>query len=242
MLSLIRAFIILETVTLVIGLLHSHKTIGLNLRQEGSTKLFLQNKNCKDFLQNKNCKDFLNTKLIACSLIPIFSMFGLPSFGYANPSNPDAIEIRRVMEQPEIVSSMTEPIKSKVVVLPSGVQYFDVKEGEGKQAEEGNSVQFQWVLRRSNGYFVDASSNYGNEPFIYRVGNTKKVIKGLDEAIRGMRAGGVRRINIPPQVGFTGVGDEFPGPMPSDFGPRRQILSRIDKEVWYFEIQLIKVK
>lgn len=27
----------------------------------------------------------------------------------------------------------------------------------------------------------------GDEPFIYKVGNTRKVIKGLDEAIRGMK-------------------------------------------------------
>lgn len=81
----------------------------------------------------------------------------------------------------------------KTVTLPSGVQYFDVTEGEGQPAEEGKTVQFLWVLRRSNGYFVDASSNYGDEPFIYRVGNTKKVIKGLDEGIRGMKPGGVRR-------------------------------------------------
>jgi len=60
-------------------------------------------------------------------------------------------------------------------------------------AEVGKTVQFQWVLRRSNGYFVDASSNYDNEPFIYKVGNTKKVVPGLDEAIRGMKVGGVRR-------------------------------------------------
>jgi FKBP-type peptidyl-prolyl cis-trans isomerase len=72
------------------------------------------------------------------------------------------------------------------------------------------------VLRRSNGYFVDASSNYGDEPFIYKVGNTKKVIKGLDEAIRGMKARGVRRVNIPPKMAFVeGVGDDKPGPMPS---------------------------
>jgi len=27
----------------------------------------------------------------------------------------------------------------------------------------------------------------GEEPFIYKIGNLKKVIKGVDEAIRGMR-------------------------------------------------------
>lgn len=102
------------------------------------------------------------------------------------------------------------------IKLPSGVEYQDAVVGTGDSlVKEGSSVQFQWVLRRSNGYFVDASSNYGDEPFIYKVGNTKKVIKGLDEAIRGMKVGGIRRINIPPKMAFTeGVGDDKPGPMP----------------------------
>ena len=153
---------------------------------------------------------------------------------------PDNIDRRRVMEEPVGAPQQT---KARVIKLPSGVEYFDVKVGTGPAAEEGKTVQFQWVLRRSNGYFVDASSNYNNEPFIYRVGNTKKVIRGIDEAIRGMQVGGVRRMNIPPNVAFIeGVGDDKPGPMPAGFGPRRQILTRIDKEVWYYEIQLVKVK
>jgi FKBP-type peptidyl-prolyl cis-trans isomerase len=109
----------------------------------------------------------------------------------------------------------TNVITTAVTKLPSGVQFFDVKVGDGNQAEVGKTVQFQWVLRRSNGYFVDASSNYNDEPFIYKVGNTKKVIKGLDEGIIGMKVGGVRRITIPPQLAFVeGVGDDKPGPMP----------------------------
>ena len=126
----------------------------------------------------------------------------------------------------------------------TGVTYYDAVVGSGDDyVKEGNTVQFLWVLRRSNGYFVDASSNYDNDPFIYKVGNTNKVIRGIDEGIRGMKVGGVRRINIPPSLGYTeGVGDGKPGPMPAGFGPRRQIEVRKDKEVWYFELKLLKLK
>lgn len=131
----------------------------------------------------------------------------------------------------------------QVVKLPSGVEYFDAILGEGSDVvKDGSSVQFQWVLRRSNGYFVDASSNYDSEPFIYKVGNTNRVIKGLDEGIRGMKVGGVRKLNIPPTLAYRAVGDDAPGPMPAGFGPRRQILTRLDKETWFFEIKLIKLK
>lgn len=51
------------------------------------------------------------------------------------------------------------------------------------------------------------------------------------------------RMNIPPQLAFIeGVEDGKPGPIPAGFGPKRQILTRIDREVWYFEIKLLKVK
>lgn len=33
-----------------------------------------------------------------------------------------------------------------------------------------------------------------------------------------------------------------PGPLPAGFGPRRQILTRLDREVWNFEIKMLKVK
>jgi hypothetical protein len=172
--------------------------------------------------------------------------------------------------------------------LSSGVRYYDVIDGDASSlpVEEGRTVQFLWSLRRSNGYFVDASSNYGDEPFIYKVGNLKKAIKGIDEGIRGMRSGGIRRISVPPTMAFIeGVEDGTylhvcyddaytyicysifykyslfkvnkhrhqptffrycnigkPGPLPAGFGPRRQILTRLDREVWNYEIKMLKVK
>ena len=136
-----------------------------------------------------------------------------------------------------------ESQQKKTVTLPSGIKYYDEVIGDGLEATEGRSVQFQWVLRRSNGYFVDSSANYGSEPFVYKVGNLKKTIKGVDEGIRGMKVNGIRRMAIPPSLAFVeGVEDGKPGPLPSDFGPKRQILTRSDREVWYFEIKLTKVK
>ena len=186
-----------------------------------------------------NDVDDVRRKLILVLAIGSVTL-SVPSPSIALEKNPEALELRRVMEQP---AGAPEAVKKVAVKLPSGVTYFDYVDGEGAEVQEGRTVQFQWVLRRSNGYFVDASSNYGDEPFIYKVGNTKKVIKGVDEGIRGMKVGGVRRMNIPPNMAFvSGVGDDKPGPMPAGFGPRRQIETRIDKEVWYFEIKVTKVR
>ena len=112
----------------------------------------------------------------------------------------------------------------------------------------------------------------------------QKVIKGIDEGIRGMRVNGIRRLSIPPKLAYVeGVDDDKPGPIPNgsfiihmflyhtytlsylwfyiDYGPRRQILTRADRfpkiimlslvsinailifrEVWNFEIKILKIK
>lgn len=186
------------------------------------------------------------------SLASVFIAVGVlglpwaPSSLAAQQQNPDALDLRRVTEQPATAPAPETALsRAKTQTLPNGVQYFDVSVGtEGSPAEEGRSVQFQWVLRRQNGYFIDASSNYNDEPYIYKVGNLKKVVAGLDAGIRGMRAGGVRRIVIPSDLAFTaGVDDASPGPVPAGFGPRRQIINMQNgKQNVYFEIKLTKVK
>lgn len=184
------------------------------------------------------------TKSCLVSVIVGLGVMGLPVNSLA--ANTEALDLRRVTEQPATAPAPETALsRAKTQTLPNGVQYFDVAVGtEGNPAEEGRSVQFQWVLRRQNGYFVDASSNYNDEPFIYKVGNVKKVVPGLDAGIRGMRAGGVRRIVIPYDLAFTaGVDDSSPGPVPAGFGPRRQIINiQNGKQNVYFEIKLTKVK
>ena len=41
--------------------------------------------------------------------------------------------------------------------IPGGGQRADVKVGAGGEVGEGSKVSLQWVLRRSNGYYVDGS-------------------------------------------------------------------------------------
>lgn len=194
----------------------------------------------KSSIQSHKVKDFISSIIIVAS-----STLTIPQYtdvkAIEPPIQSDAIDYRRVMAK---LPSQEAQSSASTITLPSGVQYFDVINGNGNlEVKEGTTVQFNWILRRSNGYFVDSSTLSNNEPFIYKVGNTKKVIRGLDEAIRGMRAGGVRRVNVPPKLAFVeGVEAGMPGPLPQDFGPKRQILTRMDRETWFFEIQMIKVK
>jgi len=108
--------------------------------------------------------------------------------------------------------------------LPSGVVYADIRQGNGDvEIGQGSRVNLQWVLRKSNGYFVDSSEVQDGIPFIFTTGD-KTAIDGLDEGVRGMRQGGTRRLLIPPSLAYAkGLDDGCPGPLPAGFGPRQQM-------------------
>ncbi len=118
---------------------------------------------------------------------------------------------------------------SDIVRLPSGVTYQDLRQGDGEVVSEGKRVNIQWSLKRSNGYIIDSSANNDGVPFIFVVGGDGTVggtraIQGLDEGIRGMKVGGIRRIVMPPSLAFVeGVEDGMPGPIPVGFGPKQRV-------------------
>jgi len=137
--------------------------------------------------------------------------------------------------------------------LPSGVIYADINldssSDNSSVVKEGSKVNVQWVLRRSNGYFVDSSAVSDSVPFIFTVGDPVGAIHGLDEGIRGMKAGGSRRILIPPALAYVdGVDDGKPGPIPAGFGPRQQmrrvmeVRRNVPGEYIFLEVKLTKVR
>jgi len=139
--------------------------------------------------------------------------------------------------------------ESAYIKLPSGVIYADLRPGTGEQIVlEGSRVNLQWVLRKSNGYFVDSSEVQNGVPFIFTVGD-KTAIEGLDEGIRGMRQGGTRRILIPPSLAYVqGLEDGLPGPLPAGYGPRQQmrrvqtIRKDVPGEYVFLEVQVTRVR
>jgi FKBP-type peptidyl-prolyl cis-trans isomerase len=134
--------------------------------------------------------------------------------------------------------------------LPSGVIYADLRPGSpnANEAKPGSRCNMQWVLRKSNGYFVDSSQVQGDVPFIFVVGDGS-AIAGVDEGVQGMKEGGVRRLLIPPSLAYVqGLEDGLPGPLPQGFGPRQQMrrVQNLRKDVpgeyVYLEVQLTRVR
>jgi len=131
--------------------------------------------------------------------------------------------------------------------LESGVITADLFKGKGSdEVKQGSKVNMEWVLRKSNGYFVDSSEVVGT-PFIFTVGDGS-AIAGVDEGIRGMVQGGVRRLIIPPKLAYVdGLEDGKPGPLPVGFGPRQQmkrvqLQADVPGQYIYLEVQVTRVR
>lgn len=82
----------------------------------------------------------------------------------------------------------------------------DIKKGTGRKAAEGDTLTMHYVgINWSNGAEFDTSWKPGSKPFTFTLG-AGEVIKGWDQGIKGMRAGGRRLLIIPPDLGYGEAG------------------------------------
>ncbi len=102
-----------------------------------------------------------------------------------------------------------DAIKSARVKTPSGLQYEDIRAGEGDIARSGflATVHYTgWLKSRdgSTGRKFDSSRD-GDQPFTFRLGSGQ-VIQGWDEGVQGMRVGGIRKLIVPSYLGYGSRG------------------------------------
>ena len=106
---------------------------------------------------------------------------------------------------------------SKMTTTASGLQYEDTKIGDGPVAKSGQSVTVHytgWLSDPSTpngrGKKFDSSKDRG-QPFVFGL-DQGMVIKGWDEGVQGMAAGGTRVLTIPAELGYgaRGAGGVIP--------------------------------
>ncbi|TGL58338.1 FKBP-type peptidyl-prolyl cis-trans isomerase [Leptospira sarikeiensis] len=105
----------------------------------------------------------------------------------------------------------------------SGLGIKDIKKGTGKEAFNGSNVTVHYTGWLTNGKKFDSSKDRGT-PFRFDLG-AGQVIKGWDKGVQGMKEGGVRKLTIPPELGY---GSSGAGIIP----PNSTLI---------FEVELIKV-
>ena len=115
--------------------------------------------------------------------------------------------------------------EGKEITTKSGLKYQDLKQGAGDAAKAGDTVEVHYVGTLTDGKKFDSSRDR-NEPFVFKLG-AGKVIKGWDEGVAGMKAGGKRKLTIPPELAYgkRGAGADIP--------PDATLI---------FEVELLKIK
>ncbi|KAJ1410467.1 FKBP-type peptidyl-prolyl cis-trans isomerase domain [Sesbania bispinosa] len=105
-------------------------------------------------------------------------------------------------EKPKLCDDTCEKELENVpmVTTESGLQYKDIKVGQGPSPPVGFQVAANYVAMVPSGQIFDSSLEKG-QLYIFRVGSGQ-VIKGLDEGILSMKVGGKRRLYIPGSLAF----------------------------------------
>lgn len=118
---------------------------------------------------------------------------------------------------PEPVASGT--VSPPPAQYPPGLEVVDTKIGSGVECKKGDRITVRYV-----GTLDDGTEFDHNDKATFQIG-VGMLIKGWDEGIPGMRVGGVRKLTIPPSLGY---GTKATGKIPA-------------YSTLHFEVELLEV-
>jgi FKBP-type peptidyl-prolyl cis-trans isomerase len=98
------------------------------------------------------------------------------------------------------------------VTTSEGVRYIDVRTGTGEPAALGSIVEVNYSGYLTDGTLFDTSCPGNRSVLLVGIG-ASQVIRGFEIGLSGMRPGGVRRLIIPPELGY---GNNPVGPIPAN--------------------------
>lgn len=100
----------------------------------------------------------------------------------------------------------------------------DTKVGDGQQIKDGDMAVVHYTGYLTNGSKFDSSVDRG-APFAFKLG-AGEVIAGWDKGVLGMKMGGIRRLVIPPDMGY---GSRDLGEIPAN-------------SILIFDVELLKIE
>jgi FKBP-type peptidyl-prolyl cis-trans isomerase len=109
--------------------------------------------------------------------------------------------------------------------MTAELQIEDIREGTGPAAKAGQTVVVHYVGTLIDGKKFDSSRDRG-QGFTFPLGGGR-VIKGWDQGVAGMKVGSLRKLTIPPHLGYGP--DGFPPVIP----PNSTLV---------FEVELLEIK
>ncbi len=105
---------------------------------------------------------------------------------------------------------------------PNGLVIDELKLGTGTDAKSNSTITIHYHGTLTSGKVFD--STRGDQPATFPL---NQLIQAWQEGIPGMKVGGIRRLTVPPELGYgkSGAGDDIP--------PNSTLV---------FSIELVKVK
>jgi len=180
---------------------------------DGSSKQLsskISNVSTKPIQSTEKLKDILKSKDVTAKTIKTDKM--------KSPSSSSSAEQDRIKAA---LSKVTGISDGRFNI--QGVTIKDLKVGTGKEAVRGSRVKVHYEGRlKSNNLIFDASK----KPFVFSIGRGE-VIRGWDIGVCGMKVGGKRELDIPPEKAYGRSG------APPTIPPNATLL---------FDVTLLEVK
>jgi peptidylprolyl isomerase len=145
---------------------------------------------------------------VTCTVLVLFARFtsNPEALADSQPSTAPSTQTTAMNNKPSPKPSTTTPNKKmSEITTPSGLKYVDVKVGEGATPKAGQNIKVKYAGTLENGQKFDSGT------FDFNVGQGE-VIKGWDEGLLTMKVGGMRKLIIPPDLGYgaRGAGNVIP--------------------------------
>ena len=131
---------------------------------------------------------------------------GILTFGVVSEQIKTRLEVKRATEG-------TKDVVATEVTTASGLRYTDLRVGGGEEpVAKGLILAIRFTLREGDRVVLDTKARGKGVAFIYGTRPySGGMCRGLEEALATMRAGGIRRLTVPPELGFGEDGAVLPG-------------------------------
>jgi methylenetetrahydrofolate dehydrogenase (NADP+)/methenyltetrahydrofolate cyclohydrolase len=118
--------------------------------------------------------------------------------------------VANTVQAAERCADILEAKEKAMIKTASGLQYEDLIVGTGATAKAGQTVTVHYTGWLTDGQKFDSSKDR-RDPFQF-VLDGGMVIRGWDEGVQGMQVGGIRKLTIPPNLGYgpRGAGGVIP--------------------------------
>ena len=167
-------------------------------------------------------------------------------------------DIESCREEGERRVAEEDALLGPIVNMGQGVRYRESRRGTGPALKVGDVCEVTYEVQKSNGDYM-WSLGRDKEPGKRDLGETYRVVLGkhdvpvaVEMALEGMQKGGVRKIEMPPNLGFETSKNEAP-PLPDNFSGQKKyerylaLLSGNGLQPGYqaeliFEVELVKIR